>query len=96
VDVQDVATLHVAALIFPDVVQQRIFAAPVPCDVESLVKVMQDLYPGKDIGRNMPHGGVDLTIFKEGGRAEELLKRMGRRGWTEFDESVKRACQGFS
>lgn len=95
-DVQDVATLHVAALILPDIVQQRIFAAPMPCNVESLAKILQDVYPGRDIGGNIPHGGVDLTVFKEVGRAEELLRRMGRKGWTELEESVRRACEGFT
>lgn len=94
-DVQDAAILHVAALILSDVAQQRIFAAPMPYNIELLTQILQNLYPGKEIGGNIPRGGVDLTVFKEVPRAEELLRRMGRKGWRDLEDSVQKACQGL-
>ena len=39
--------------------------------------------------------GVDLTVFREAPRAEELLRRMGRQGWTDLETSVERSCESF-
>ena len=95
VDVQDSALLHVAALTFPDVKGQRIFAASTPWNSQSIVQLLKGLFPQRDIPEEVPDLGVDLTVFKEAGKAEELLRRMGKKGWTDLETSVERTCESF-
>ena len=96
-DVQDSALLHVAALVLPDVKAQRIFAVSTPWNMQSIVGLMRGLYPHKLSGDppEVEDLGVDLTVFKETGKAEELLKRMGKLGWTDMETSVERSCETF-
>ena len=94
VDVTDAALLHVAALMLRDVTQQRIFAASTPWNVQSLAQLLQGLYPKKQIGTNVPQCETDLTVFAEKVKGEELLRRMGRKGWTGLETSVQRAMGG--
>ena len=95
VDVQDSAILHVAALILPDIKGQRIFAASTPWNMQSITQLLRGLYPQRDIPDDVPDLGVDLTVFKEAGEAEKLLKRMGKDGWTDLETSVERTCESF-
>ncbi|KAK3687074.1 hypothetical protein LTR37_019188 [Vermiconidia calcicola] len=95
VDVQDSALLHVAALILPEVSGQRIFAASTPWNIQSLVQLLRGLYPHKNIGGEIPDLGVDQTVFTDAGKAEELLRRMGKQGWTDLETSVERTCESF-
>ena len=96
VDVQDSALLHVAALLLPDVKNERIFAASTPWNVSSLTQLVRGLYPQREINGNVSENGVDQTVFKEAGKAEELLRRMGKKGWTDLESSVERTCESFS
>ena len=95
VDVQDSALLHVAALILPDVRGQRIFAVNTPWNVQSISQLLRGLFPHKEISDDVPDLGVDLTVFKEAYKAEELLRRMGKNGWTDLETSVERTCESF-
>ena len=95
VDVQDSALLHVAALILPDVKNQRIFAVSTPWNVGSLLQLLRGLYPQRKIEGDATEVGVDQTVFKEAAKAEELLRRMGRKGWTDIETSVERNCESF-
>lgn len=94
-DVQDSALLHVAALVLPDVQGQRIFAVSTPWNVSSLVQLVKGLFPRQNIEGNVSNLGIDRTIFREAGKAEELLKRMGKKGWTDIKTSVQRNCDAF-
>lgn len=42
-----------------------------------------------------PDLGVDLTVFREANKAEDLLRRMGKKGFTDIETSVERTCQSF-
>lgn len=59
------------------------------------MKVLQDRQPDKGIGTNIPDVGTDLTVFAEIASAEELLRRMGRRGWTDISTSVEKSCESL-
>ncbi len=37
----------------------------------------------------------DRTIFTDAVKAEDLLKRMGRKGWVDIETSVQRTCSAF-
>lgn len=94
-DVQDSALLHVAALILPDVRGERIFAACTPYNINSIMQLLRLLFPDRVLEGDVSDHGVDLTIFKHMPRAEALLKRMGKEGWTDIETSIGRNCESF-
>ncbi|KAF2859135.1 aldehyde reductase [Piedraia hortae CBS 480.64] len=95
VDVQDAAALHVAALALPDVQQQRIFAVSSPYTVNLVLQMLRALYPGKIVSENARDQRINATVFSEAPRAQVMLKRLGRDGWTDLMTSVTRNCQSF-
>lgn len=92
---QDSALLHVAALILPDVTDRRIFAVNCPYNINSILTLLRALYPHRIVEGDVSDHGVDTTIYREAGYAEELLRRMGRKGWTDIEVSVGRCCDSF-
>lgn len=97
VDVVDSARIHLAALLFPDVKNERVFAVNAPYNASTLRYFLQALYPDKPLQgeRELQDLSEDLTVFREAGRAEALLRRMGRLGWTNIQDSIARSCEGF-
>ena len=65
--------------------------------MQSITQLLRSLYPERGIGdgEGLQDLGVDLTVFRESGLAEGLLRRMGRAGWTDLETSVERSCEGF-
>ena len=57
---------------------------------------MKGLFPNRKIADNVSDLGTDKTFFKEAYKAEELLMRMGRNGWTDIVTSVQRNCEAFA
>lgn len=94
-DVQDSALLHVAALVLPDVRGQRIFAATSAYNITSILQLLRAVYPDRVFEGDVSDHGVDLTIFRDAPKAEELLRRMGKKGWTDMESSIKRNCEAF-
>lgn len=95
VDVSDSATLHLAALILPDVGSQRIFAANHSYNISSILHLVRGLHPDRVIEGDVSDHGVDLSNFREAGKSEELLRRMGKKGWTDIETSISRLCEAF-
>ena len=89
VNVRDTARLHIAALIHPKVQNERIFAFAERYNWNDILAILRELYPEKDFGEYIKDCGRDLTEVPEREKAEELLKEMGRRGWTGLEESVR-------
>lgn len=79
----------------PDVRGQRIFAAGSPYNINSILQLLRGLYPSKVFEGDISDHGVDLTVFKDAPKAEELLRRMGKQGWTDIETSVSRNCEAF-
>lgn len=103
VNVSDAAALHLAALLFPNVRNERIFAVSIPWTRASINQILSRLFPermkalkkeGEAVQRESEES-MDLTVFKDVERAEELLKRMGRQGWRDLEGSVRGAVEGF-
>ena len=93
VNVQDNARVHVAALIYEDVVGERLFTFAYPFNWNDLLVVFRKLYPERKFMDDLPDLGKDFSkVANE--RAEELLKRMGRPGWASLDTSVQDALKG--
>lgn len=112
VNVSDSASLHLAALLFPDVRHERIFAVSTPWTLASITSTLKRSFPERmqaaisTDGTNFEEeksvwskqegvAGIDLTVFKDVERADVLLKRMGRQGWRDLEESLRGAVEGF-
>lgn len=88
-DVQDVALLHVAAAIHPGVESERIFAFAEPENGDTLLAILRKLYPDRSFPANF-QSDQDLSNIVPRKRAEEILRDMGKDGWTSLEESVRR------
>ena len=88
VNVQDCALLHVAALLRSDVANERIFAFAAPFNFNDILVVFRNLYPNRDFLADIQDLGRDLSKVPNE-KAEQLLKDMGRPGWTSFEETIK-------
>ena len=88
INVQDNARVHVAALIFPDVKGERLFSFAYPYTWNDILAIFRKLYPQKEFMVDIPDLGRDMSKVANG-RAEELVKRLGRPGWASLEESVK-------
>lgn len=88
VNVQDNARVHVAAMIYQDVVGERLFTFAHPYSWNDILAIFRKLYPQRKFIDDIPDIGRDLSkVANE--RAEELLRRFGIPGWTSLEDSVK-------
>lgn len=87
VDVQDAALLHVAAAILPDVKGERIFGFAEPFCWDDILEILRKQNPKKKFHENFA-GEPYQAVIKPRERAEELLKRLGKSGWTSLEDSL--------
>ncbi|KAI1200476.1 aldehyde reductase [Nemania serpens] len=92
VDVEDDALLHLAATIHPGVESERIFAFAEPENGNILLAIFRKLYPDRTFPADF-QSDQDLSDIVPRKRAEELLRDMGKDGWTSLEESVKRTVE---
>ncbi|KAH9826674.1 aldehyde reductase II [Teratosphaeria destructans] len=95
VDVQDSALLHVAALILPDVENQRIFAVSRSSSLDSERRLMGQLCSNRSFKSNCSDQIGGATIFRDAPKAEALLRRLGRKGWTDIETSVSQSRESL-
>jgi nucleoside-diphosphate-sugar epimerase len=91
VDVEDIAKLHLAALTFKDVNNERLFGFAHMFNYNSFLRTFREIAPEREwpderIGLKLP------TTTIENERSVELLKRFGANSWVPFGESVRRSC----
>ncbi|KAI0110933.1 aldehyde reductase [Nemania sp. FL0031] len=89
VDVQDNALLHVAGAIHPSVKSERIFAFAEPENGNTILAILRRLYPDRTFPVDF-QAEQDLSDIVPRTRAEEILRDMGKDGWTSLEESLKR------
>ncbi|KAJ0335905.1 hypothetical protein COL922a_008633 [Colletotrichum nupharicola] len=88
VDVEDTARLHVACAVLPEVQGERVFAWAEPFNFDAVLDILRSEFPNKNFVENF-HNYRDLsTAEKAKSRAAQLLRRMGRDGFTSLGESV--------
>lgn len=95
VDVQDTALLHVAAAIHPDVKSERVFAFAEPVNGDSILAILRKLYPGRTFPPDF-QAEKDLSDIVPRKRAQELLRAMGKEGWTSLEESIRRNTEDIA
>ncbi|KAM5387043.1 hypothetical protein ACJZ2D_000336 [Fusarium nematophilum] len=87
VDVQDTGILHVAAAIHPDVKSERIFAFAEPFNWDKVLDILRKQNPGVKFIDNF-QSDQDLSEIKPKARAEQLLRDLGRPGWTSLEDGI--------
>ena len=88
VSVEDIARLHVGAVMLDEVHNERLFGFTDKYSYNGLLKEMRRLDAERTLPAPMEDPGRDLSTV-ENGRAEEVLKLMGRPGWEKFEDTFK-------
>ncbi|KAG9945552.1 NAD(P)-binding protein, partial [Aureobasidium melanogenum] len=89
ISVQDTALLHIAALLHPDVKNERIFGFAEPKSANTILKMYKELYPSREFADQDPEEEEDDSVVEEKDRAEELLKWLTGKEWTRMKDSLK-------
>ncbi|WQF84480.1 Putative NAD-dependent epimerase/dehydratase, NAD(P)-binding domain superfamily [Colletotrichum destructivum] len=89
VDVQDAGLLHVAAAILPDVKSERVFGFAEPFCWDDVLEILRKQHPNKKFHENFAGVPYPDIVIKPRDRAEELLKRLGKPGWTSLADSLR-------
>ncbi|EXL68140.1 hypothetical protein FOPG_15792 [Fusarium oxysporum f. sp. conglutinans race 2 54008] len=88
IDTQDTGRLHVAAGIFEHVQGQRIFGMACRFSWDSILEILRKIEPEKTFPDNFS-GGEDPNEIEPRDKAEQLLRELGRPGWTTLEESIR-------
>lgn len=90
-NVEDAALLHVAGLVSPEVEGERLFAFGRPFTWKEIMQILQAMFPGRKFS-DMPMECEDRAgnlEIEPAGRAEQLLKSMGKPGWSTLEDTLK-------
>lgn len=89
VDIRDTAVLHVAALLAPDVVSERLWAYGHSVHINDVLRYWREAFPEKQdiIPQDMDYQYVPLQ-FPDQSRSEELLQRFAGRKWLDVKDTV--------
>ncbi|KAK7559434.1 aldehyde reductase [Phyllosticta citricarpa] len=87
-DNDDVAYLHLAGLIHPDVKGERLWAWDKPCNWNDLLAVFRKHFPDRQFIDDVPGVYHDPAVNQPTQRAIEILKAFGRPGMAEMEDSI--------
>jgi len=87
VDVRDVGRIHVAALLEPDVQNERLWALAGPFSLNEVLRILRKQLPKKQIPADIEGLGENTKIKVDNSRSTELLKRQGR-DWLSLNDSI--------
>lgn len=88
VSVEDIARLHVAGVMLEDVKNERLFGFTDKYTYNGFLEEMKKIDPKRTLPDPVADPGRDLSTV-ENGRAEEVLKLIGRPGWEDFEETFR-------
>ncbi|KAH0559592.1 hypothetical protein GP486_003895 [Trichoglossum hirsutum] len=94
VDVKDTALLHVAALVDPEVRNERILAFAAPFTWSKILGILREARPDAKIPDDDPAEGRDITNVSNT-RGEALLRSLGQPGWTSLESAIKDNLKGI-
>ncbi|KAM5354656.1 hypothetical protein ACJ41O_001303 [Fusarium nematophilum] len=92
IDTQDTGRLHVAAGILEKVKGQRIFGFAEPVSWDAILEILRKVQPEKTFPENFS-GGEDTNVIALQDEAEQLLRDLGRPGWTTLESSIRGAVE---
>ncbi|KFY33710.1 hypothetical protein V494_07393 [Pseudogymnoascus sp. VKM F-4513 (FW-928)] len=87
--VEDNARLHVASLLHPEVLNERIFAYGQPYTWRGMQNILKKMYPEKTFAPDMADAALDGSQVVLAPRAVGLLRDLGLDGWTGPQEIVR-------
>ena len=88
VSVEDIARLHVGAAMLEEVRGERLFGFTAKYTYNGFLAEMRKLDAQRKLPEPVEDPGRDLSTV-ENGRAEEVLKLMGRPGWESFEDTFR-------
>lgn len=94
VNVKDTARLHVAALLDPEVKNERILAFAHPYNWNDILAVLRKIYPNKLFPTDIKNEPRDLSKL-DNSRGATLLKAFGRPGFASLEETVRENTAGL-
>lgn len=90
VNVQDVAALHVAAALEPDVSGERLLAFGEPFNLNLVLAILRRQYPDRELIDDLPSQQLCLARIGNESRLLGLLKKLGgRNGWITLQQGVR-------
>ncbi|KAF9774666.1 hypothetical protein IL306_007304 [Fusarium sp. DS 682] len=87
INVQDTGRLHVAAAIFDNIKDQRIFGFAGRFSWDDILDILRKTAPDRKLPDNFS-GGSDPHDIKPRDKAEQLLRGLGRPGWVTLEETI--------
>jgi nucleoside-diphosphate-sugar epimerase len=95
INIVDNAIVHVAALVYTDVQNERLFTFAYPYNWNDILAILRKLHPDRKFIDDIPDLGRDLSeVTNE--RAEELLKRWSGHGWINLEQTVEQSIQEYA
>ena len=94
VNVKDTARIHIAALLDPEINNERLLAYAAPFNWNDILEALRKLYPEKQFPANIENEPRDLSKV-DNSREAALLKAFGRTGFTGLEESVRENAAGL-
>lgn len=94
VNVKDTARLHVAALLNPEVENERILAFAYPYNWNEILAILRKIQPEKKFPTDIEDEPRDLSNL-DNSRGAALLKAFGRPGFTGLEETVRENVAGL-
>lgn len=91
VDPVDTGLIHLASLIYEDVKDERLFAFGEQFTWQAIQDVFRKEYPDRKFDAQIPDMGKDIGKVPNE-RAAELLKRLGKNGFSTLEEGVKKGA----
>ncbi|KAK2740008.1 aldehyde reductase ii [Colletotrichum kahawae] len=93
-DVKDVASIHVGALLLPQVKSERLFAYAGRYTVNDFLRIFKTAYPSRQFPDDVENVLEDETEVPNG-RSTEVLKLLGLKGWRSLEECLEPLAKQF-
>ncbi|KAH9229437.1 hypothetical protein K456DRAFT_1844675 [Colletotrichum gloeosporioides 23] len=93
-DVKDVASLHVGALLLPQVKSERLFAYAGRYTVNDFLRIFKTAYPSREFPEEVENIFEDATEVPNE-RSTEVLKLLGLKGWKSLEECLQPVTKQF-
>ena len=89
INVRDIAALHVAAALDPDIKGERLFGWVRGVTINDILATMRQMYPDHEFMENLPNQ-VRERVTKDDSLERSLLKKWaGRDDWISLEETIR-------
>ncbi|KAE9372099.1 Nadph-dependent carbonyl reductase from Sporobolomyces Salmonicolor [Stipitochalara longipes BDJ] len=95
IDVRDTGRLHVAAVKFPEIKNERLFGWVEPYNWNKVLTILREIRPQHQFPEDVPGLGEDMSKVSTV-KEEELLRRLGRQGWIKLPQTLEDGLKSMS